>query len=401
MKIEKKHINYIRNAFEKMQSSNDFLKLLNYTKPLVYGENYVPFELKQIVFYSNPKNTSKAYTEFQIKKKSGGIRTINAPDNHLKIIQKVLAFILQCIFQPHEAAKGFVKGKSIIDNAREHTGKNYVYNIDFKDFFSSIDKARIKGSLKNEPFNLNNKQALANIISEICCTEMDVEHKNEKGNWIRIKSNVLPQGAPTSPIFSNIICKEVDVKLTGVAKRFNLKYTRYADDITFSSMHNIYQENGDFLKELNRVIKVESFHIKESKTRLKKTGYRQEVTGLVVNDSVNVRKRYVKQIRMWLYYWEKYGYNKAKTIFLRDYIKDKGLLKSMKPNFKNVLSGKLEYLKMVKGASNSTYISLNLRFEKLSNKNNHIDRVLEEWERNGINKAILEYYRKPQQLFIQ
>ena len=134
MKIEKEHINYIQVAFGEMASRGDFLELLNYAKPLIYGKDYSPFKIKQITFYANPKSTNKAYKSFQIKKKSGAARTIYAPENGLKAIQKTLALILQCVFQPHEASKGFVMGKSIVDNAKEHTGKNYVYNIDLKDF---------------------------------------------------------------------------------------------------------------------------------------------------------------------------------------------------------------------------------------------------------------------------
>ena len=474
MKIEKQHKAYIQTAFAEMEFREDFLEILNYVKPLIYGENAIPFKLQQITYYASPKRSQKAYKEFQIKKKSGGTRTICAPENGLKAIQKTLAIVLQCVFEPHEAAKGFVMGKSIVDNAKEHTSQNYVYNLDLKDFFPSIDQARVWACLKLKPFNLvdenrsdefdvrkvetgirklitnNNEKIqykitggqilfindnehnyenylkrlkkegldyaedilryigskenikslkklmigrvhLANIIAVISCTEMLVEREDE-GEWKQVKRNVLPQGAPTSPVFSNIICQKLDRRLSGVAKRFNLNYTRYADDITFSSMHNVYQKEGEFLKELNRIIKDQNFDIKESKTRLQKTGFRQEVTGLIVNDKVNVRKRYVKQIRMWLYYWEKYGYNKAESIFLRDYFFDKGHTKRAKPNFQNVLSGKLEYLKMVKGFENATYLSLNKRFEKLLGVIDPIDRVLNEWENNGLESA-MEIYK--------
>src|SRR5690606_27764009 len=117
---------------------------------------------------------------------------------------------------------------------------------------------------------------------------------------------VLPQGSPTSPILTNMLCRKLDRRLTGLAKRYNLTYTRYADDITFSSSHNIYNDEV-FDKELKRIIEEDqNLVINPKKTRLQKAGYRQEATGLIVNDKVNVRKRYVKQIRMWLYYWEKY-----------------------------------------------------------------------------------------------
>ena len=159
---------------------------------------------------------------------------------------------------------------------------------------------------------------LANILASLCCTEMEVERKDIATNkWITEKRNVLPQGAPTSPILSNLVCQRLDFLLSAVAKRFGLNYSRYADDITFSSMHNVYQSDSDFIKELHRIIKDQGFHIKESKTRLQKEGYRKEVTGLLVNDKVNVQKRYIKQLRMWLYYWETYGYERAQNYFVQ------------------------------------------------------------------------------------
>jgi retron-type reverse transcriptase len=474
MKIDQENKVYIKKAFGEMQSREDFLDLLNYAKTLIYGKESIPFKLQQLTYYTNPWRSKNSYKEFQIKKKSGGARTIYAPENGLKAIQKALALILQSVFEPNKSATGFVEGKSIVDNAKEHIGQNYVYNLDLKDFFPSIDQARVWACLKLAPFNLIDKntpkefsyarletgirkfttefnevifyklkrgtfllvndnkgnykayqkrlkelgkdvfedapkyivtdsnlkelekltvhrEKLANMIASLSCTKMQVERKDENGNWVKVIRNVLPQGAPTSPVFSNIICQKLDRRLSGVAKRFHLNYSRYADDITFSSMHNAYQEKSDFLKELTRIIKDQNFDIKESKTRLQKTGFRQEVTGLVVNDKLNVRKRYVKQIRMWLYYWEKYGYNKAESIFLRDYFIDKGHVKNTKPNFQNVLSGKLEYLKMVKGFEDTTYLSLNKRFEKLRGYRNLLDTILDEWENNGIDSAMKIY----------
>ena len=412
MKIEKEKIVYIKSEFKKMQKRQELLALLNFANSILYGDNYIPFQLRHITYYSFSNNSRKAYKEFKIKKKSGAERVIYAPEKLLKAIQKSLALILQCVYEPHVAATGFVMGKSIVDNAKKHTEQNHVYNIDLKDFFPSIDQARVWACLKLYPFNLNNTFSqskfkntqelkhpmnshlkLANIIANLVCTEMQVERKDDEGNWLKVKRNVLPQGAATSPILSNVVCQKLDHRLTGLAKRFNLNYTRYADDITFSSMHNVYQVNSPFLTELTRIIEDQNFNIKESKTRLQKTGYRQEVTGLIVNEKVNVRNSYVKQIRMWLYYWEKYGHDKAESIFLRDYMVDKGHVKKAKPNFQHVLSGKLQYLKMVKGFENATYVALNNRLAKLCGHVNTVDAVLNEWENNGIESAMKIYKR--------
>jgi len=507
MKIEQSHINQIKIAFQNMQTKEDLLQLLNGVKPMIYGEKTIPFELKQLTWYANPKLAKNRYTQFTIKKKSGADRTINAPVAGLKAIQKVLSVVLQCVYEPHQAAMGFVKDKSIVDNASLHVGNKYVYNIDLKDFFPSVDQARVWKCLQLKPFNLISKENeltrkdevykisrdispnkienigtdkeisrlnyegfnfrsgfhkvklitdghilykinqyvnnrghvvifkgkskfnyieettntgkdvdgilfrlivahqdrllkkdtrlnIANIVSSICCTEMEVERKNTSGKWEKVMKNVLPQGAPTSPILTNVICQRLDYLLSAVAKRFGLKYSRYADDITFSSLHNVYQTESDFIKELHRIIAEQGFHIKESKTRLQKEGCRKEVTGLLVNDKVNVHKRYIKQLRMWLYYWENYGYERAYGFFLQQYSTDKAHTTKGKPDMVNVIGGKLDYLKMVKGAENELYLKLRKRFNKLTSRYNFIEKVINVWENEGVEKAMDLYYLK-------
>lgn len=515
--MEQAHIDRIKTAFSRMRSKEDLLQLLNEAKSIVYGEKATPFKMKQLTWHANPKLGGKRYTEFKIKKKSGAHRTIHAPASGLKALQKTLGFILQCIYEPHSAATGFVRDRSIVDNAKLHVGNKYIYNIDLKNFFPSVDQARVWKCLQLKPFSLsvsdpiqktkiaensriipihlpikklddslkgvviglkyegyrflkglwnlqlkaggnilykidedaekefhgiiyvykekssypnitelaeegaikndidaeiilqiylgqlievhqnkllesNPKTKLANLIANICCTEMEVERRNEIGEWVTVKRNVLPQGAPTSPILTNVICQRLDFLLTGVAKRFGLKYSRYADDITFSSMHNVFQADGDFIKELHRIIAEQGFQIKESKTRLQKEGYRKEVTGLLVNEKVNVQKRYIKQLRMWLYYWERYGYDRAYGYFIQQYLRDRTNIKG-KPNMANVISGKLEYLKMVKGEDNDAYLKLRERFNILTNKTDHIAELLSLWESEGIEKAMENYYQ--------
>ncbi|MCB9251738.1 MAG: RNA-directed DNA polymerase [Flavobacteriales bacterium] len=371
MKLEEAHIKSIKSSFEKMKDKEDLLQLLNFVKPLVYGEKTIPFKLKQLTWYANSTLKGRRYKEFNIKKKSGEHRTINSPVSGLKAIQRILNFILQCVYEPHKAAMGFVNGKSIVDNARLHTGNHYVYNIDLKDFFPSIEAGRIWSRFQHPPFNLNdrtNRKELANIITWLCCCEMEVERLDEKNQWHIVKRNVLPQGAPTSPTISNIVCHQLDFYLSAVAKRFGLKYSRYADDITYSSMHNVYQKGSEFLSEVHRIISAQSFHINVNKTRLQKAGYRQEVTGLLVNENVNLQTRYIKQLRMWLYYWERYGYERASGFFLQQYVADKGHVKNGKPDLANVISGKLDYLKMVKGSENDLYLKLKNRFNQLTTK---------------------------------
>ncbi|WP_165570721.1 reverse transcriptase domain-containing protein [Chryseobacterium luteum] len=352
-----------------MKSKNDFLSLLNFVKGKIYGGKIHAFELKNLNYYINTKSKQNRYTKFTIKKKSGEDRIIHSPVPGLKAIQKCINVIFQSIYEVNSAATGFVIGKSIVDNGIVHSGKNYVFNLDLKDFFSSIDQARVWGRLKVSPFNLNEQNGnleIANIIASLCCHEMDVERYDAINNrWYNVTKNVVPQGAPTSPTLINIICQRLDYYLSAVAKRFSLNYTRYADDITFSSNHNVYQSGGEFITEIERIIRSEKFDIKDSKTNLQKRGYRQEVTGLVVNIKPNVHSKYIKQIRHWLYAWEKHGYEYASNFFIKQYLKDKINPKTNTPDLYSVLRGKLNYLKMVKGFENSTYLKLSNRFNLL------------------------------------
>lgn len=379
MKYSSEQAGIIKSYFKDMTSKDDLLMLLNYAKQIIYRDKAQPIEMRSLNYYSRsdaeftkngtPTVKKKRYDSFEIIKKDGTYRKINAPVQGLKVIQECLNLILQVLYSPNDVATGFVIGKSVVDNARFHIGQNYVYNIDLKDFFSSIDQSRWWGRLQHPPFNLNTNERrlrLASIIAGLTCYEMEVEREVEPDQWQIVKRTVLPQGAPTSPIITNIICERLDRRLSGTANRFGLRYSRYADDITFSSMHNVYAHDGDFLKEVNRIILDQNFCIKTKKTRLQKTGYKQEVTGLIVNEKVNVEKRYIGQIRTWLYLWERYGYTKANNLLNKDFIRNGKLRGKEYTLIDNVISGKLQYLKMVKGEGSTTYQKYYRRFSNLS-----------------------------------
>jgi hypothetical protein len=390
MTIEILHISQIRKQFAELQSKEDLVKLLTDAKNLLYGEECKPVQLKALTYYANPTICKNRYKTFSIKKKSGADRKIHAPVKGLKSILHSLNFVLQCMYEPHAAATGFVLGKSIVDNAKTHVGHNYVLNMDLKDFFHTFDRNRVKMGFMYEPFNLNgDKEPLAFLLASLCTHPFEIDGE--------VKT-VLPQGSPTSPTITNLLCKKLDHRLTGLANRFGVTYTRYADDITFSSPHNIYK-NEEFNKELNRIIEEDQkLVVNPKKTRLQKAGYRQEVTGLTVNDKINVQRKYVKQIRMWLYYWEKYGYEKAEQIFQRDYIADKGHVKNHKARLARVLDGKLEFLKMVKGGEDGTYQGLKEKFDKLiglkerrGQSKIELNYVLNILVNQGLNKAMNLY----------
>ena len=365
--MEQKQVDDIRYLFERMETTGQFLELLNAIKTMYLKTDMYPFTMCQLNYYSNPKARRNCYHEFTIPKKNGSERTIMAPSKQLKMLQTVLNVLLNVIVKPHDKAYGFVTGKSIVENAKIHVRKNYVYNIDLSDFFHSVDQARIWTCLRLKPLNLvgdksNERDRIANMIAAICCKNMIVERINPvTGEVFKSRKNVLPQGAPTSPILTNLVCQKLDFLLNRLAQSYNVKYSRYADDITFSANKNLFDTEGDFVQRVNKIIAKQGFMINGAKVRLQSYGYRQEVTGLTVNEGVNVSKTYVKEIRKWLYLWERYGYMKAFDCYCESMVfkgKDAKILE-------HVLRGKLNFLSMVKGKENSTYSSLRNRFEIL------------------------------------
>ena len=433
----------IRQLFEKMDSKNNFLELLNFSKRIIYGDKFIPFEKKQLAYYISKdsikrKNNRETYTKFFIDKKNGDKRTIHAPVKGLKEIQKALNLILQVVHKPNKNATGFVPNKSIVDNSSVHVEKNYVFNIDLKDFFPSIDASRVWGRLLIKPFNLGDsdeRKKIANMIKTLCTTKLEVERMVD-GDWKKEKRFVLPQGAPTSPTLTNAICDRLDRRLSGLSRRFNLNYTRYADDITFSSDHNSYKnKNGEkepiysvessFRKELLRIITDQGFHIKESKIRLQKRAYRQEVTGLSVNEKVNVSRKYIKDLRQTLHFWDKKGKEKAEEFIKKNqggmmtwhvtpemdekidkpkkvdkiwghellkWRKDKSPENSPKTrSVEMVVEGKLLYLKMVKGPYDSTYLKLKSRFDDLLSRNQKSNKIK--------SRSLSELYKEVEGIF--
>lgn len=342
----------IRKYFLEVKSLDDLARLLTDIKSNNIGIKSHGISSKQLKHFSSDKLASKRYRTFYIRKKNGSLREINAPSYQLKFILNALNIAFAAVFVPDDVAMGFSSGKSVVDNAKVHIGHNYVFNIDLKDFFPSIPQARVWKRIQLPPFNL--PKDVANVVAGICCS-----YNKELGR------NVLPQGAPTSPLLTNAICCNLDRRLKGVAKRFGVHYTRYADDMTFSSMHNVYHEDGEFRKEVLRIIGDQGFTLNDKKTRLLRNGERQEVTGLIVNTKANVTRKYIREIRWILHNWETFGYAKSYALFYPRYKSEKGYIKKGEPVMENVVGGKLNYLKMVKGANNPTYKKLQNRYEAL------------------------------------
>lgn len=347
--MEKSQIQY---RLKTVKGLGDFAKLLNDVKKDEFKSPKYEITAKQLLHFCSDKICPNRYKTFYIRKKNGNLREINAPSYQLGIILHILNIVFKSVYTPKSSAMGFVEGRSVVSNASVHVGHNYVFNIDLENFFPSIPQSAIRKRLCQKPFKLPFVVSL--IISNLCCKE------SEDGI-----NKFLPQGSPTSPLLTNAVCDTLDHIMRGVANRFGVHYTRYADDMTFSSMHNVYQEDSEFRKEIRRVIESLGFKMNDEKTRLLKSGERQEVTGLTVNECVNVSRKYIRDIRCILHIWEKEGYGKAYAYFYPFYKHDKGYIKKGEPVMENVIGGKLNYLRMVKGSSNPAYCKLISRYNKL------------------------------------
>lgn len=359
-----------------MKSIDDFIKILNELKKERYAQFAFPITKKQLFYFaSNEVKIEDLYSENYIPKKSGGTRTIQVPCRGLKEIQEYITEILSTIYEPNDYVTGFVRGKSIIDNAMPHVGHKYLVSWDIKDFFSSIRAKLVKYSLTSEPFNFPDD--VANLITNICCIRI-AENSNKR---------ILPQGAPSSPILSNIVFAEADKLIEEFCKtgarwckwyrRGPVTYTRYADDMTFSADYDFYYNNRFSWAEIKRVFRYTfrenlqlrnyyyftGLRLNKKKTRRCKQGQRKVVTGIVVNEKLNVKKSYVREIRDLLYIWEKYGYNDAQKRF-SNHVRNTSHI-SNHSELLNVLVGKINFIKQVKGKDDRIYQRFKGKIEEL------------------------------------
>lgn len=295
------------------------------------------------VVYKN--NIDKSYTKFSIPKKNGKTREICSPNPQLKSLQRRLAHLLNRLYDPHKAAAAFIEKRGIIYNAEKHIKKEVVFNIDLQNFFSEINFGRVRGLLISKPYCLQPKTAT--LIANICCTE-----------------NKVPQGSPTSPVISNMICRKIDRELSQLAKDNKSTYSRYADDITFS--WRVFSENGivgidDTIiigDTLKKIIDGNGFSINDEKTRVQFSNEKQTVTGLTVNKKINIDRRYIRKTRAMIHSLS-FGKDLAQEKF-------ESLNIDTKSKVENVALGRLLYIHMVKGRESSTYQTLAKKFNSLS-----------------------------------
>ena len=298
-------------------------------------------ELKKIWWYRG-----RMYSQFDISKKAGKTRTIHAPDRRLKMIQRKLAPLLDQLYRVRNPVHGFVPARSVKTNAEAHGRRRHVVNLDLKDFFPTITEKRIDGLLQS----LGIDRRVSEIVAHLCC------HMGH-----------LPQGAPTSPVLSNMICYRLDTDLLQIAKAARAIYTRYADDITFSSyqppaplFEGVVPAVGRFSPELlsatlRAAIGSNGFVVHPDKAHYADGSSRRIVTGVKINAGLNVDRRYVRNIRAILHSIEKADLATAQAKFAG---------KGGKGALANHLRGKISYLAHLKGQPDPVVRSLVARYNK-------------------------------------
>ncbi len=260
----------------------------------------------QLRFLAFSRRTSKVshYIRFTIPKKSGGERLISAPMPRLKHIQHWLLANILTHLPLHESAHGFRTGRSIVTNARPHVGADVVVNLDLKNFFPTITYKRVKGLFRA----LGYSEAAATIFG-LLCTEPETAalSLDQTTYYISQGTRHLPQGAPTSPAITNLLCRRFDRRLTAMATALGFQYTRYADDLTFSASGENLRHICTLLRRIESIVAHEGFVINEAKTRILRGGAQQEVTGIVVNDKLSICRKTLRRFRALLFQIERDG----------------------------------------------------------------------------------------------
>lgn len=245
------------------------------------------------------------YRKFTVPKRTGGQRVICAPGKSLRIIQRrILDRILSTVV-PHPAANGFVKQRSTITNALPHVGAKLILKFDLENFFPTIHGYRVLGMFARLGYAIDDGRfgtdddslQVAPVLARLCCYASDPKQKG---------IGTVPQGAPTSPAVSNLVCRGLDARLTGLADRMQGVYTRYADDLTFSFRDDGLNV-GRFRWWVNQICHQEGFYVNEAKFRVLRSSQRQMVTGLVVNEQLHVTRELRRKLRNILHNCKMHG----------------------------------------------------------------------------------------------
>jgi len=310
----------------------------------------VGMTVHQLHYYLFGLTSERRYARLSLRKRSGGVREIRSPIAPLKAAQRIVAEHLSAFYEPRGNVYGYVDGRSIIGNAACHSPKRWVLRVDLQDFFPSINFGRVRGLLMAGPFGLPDQ--VATTLAQLCVDE-----------------NQLPQGSPASPIISNIVCRGLDRALADIARTYRCTFTRYCDDLVFSTNRATFPpalarlEDGSegtvsvALGEiLRKAITEAGFQVNDQKTQLKPKSQRQLVTGLITNTRVNVPRKFILEVRSLLHAWKRIGdANAAGKWYFEKHDKRNRPPGKLAPRFELVVRGKVQHVGAVRGWDDPIY----------------------------------------------
>jgi retron-type reverse transcriptase len=302
-----------------LSSPADIAKALGLTIP----------QLRWLAFHTEVA-TRIHYIHFAVPKKSGGMRTLSAPHRRLGAAQRWIHVNILSKLPTEPAAQGFRKGRSTVTNATPHCRQAIVVNMDLENFFPTIVFPRVRSVFHR----LGYSPSVATILALLCteCPRRLVSYDN-KSYWVATGPRGLPQGACTSPALSNQVARRLDKRLTGLARKLNLAYTRYADDLSLSGSADFGPRVGYLLARVRHLAEAEGFTVNDKKTRVLRPNTAQKVTGLVVNSKPALPRRELRRLRALLHRASSEGLDSQN--------------RDGRPNFRAYLEGKLAYIRMV------------------------------------------------------
>lgn len=259
----------IQQGLPVITSREHFAQLVGYTPDYIYRMS---------------RYSSGFYREFTVPKKSGGRRIINEPLPDLKTVQSWILHNILVKYRCSKYAKAYLPKKSIRDNARFHCRQKYIVNLDIVDFFPSTKKRTVYKTLAHRGYT----KGITLLLTNLCTLR-----------------GALPQGAPTSPYLSNLCFLDLDEQISDYCKKNSWMYTRYADDMSFSGSGNIHS----LIKTVSCLVYQQGYKLNSKKTRVSGRGARQQVTGVVVNEKMQVTRSVRRRIRQEMHYITTYGLN--------------------------------------------------------------------------------------------
>ena len=275
-----------------------------------------PVDSFRLFRYTEEERKKKYYHPVPLRKRNGGVRFLQVPARHLKQVQRKLLPYFQYA-EISTCAAAYVKGKAILDYAQQHTGSKLIVKLDIEDFFGSTDFPKIfravDNALKRSPefgsqsFDSSGKQYYNSKISWFIASLCTLD-------------GVLPQGAPTSPVLSNMALYPLDQIINTYCIKRGIKYSRYSDDMTFSGNFN----PAGLIDFVRNLLLNNGYFLNESKTVIAGSGRQQKITGVVVNQKPQAERNYRRKIRQDIYFIGKFG--------LEEHLRNKGFFLQEEPD---------------------------------------------------------------------